>query len=125
VRVQNQSAKISWEGDSLQVIRSFPEDVRKDLGAALRKIQLGQIPMNIRPMQSIGKGVFEIKEQDSRTWYRVIYLSKIADAIHVLHCFEKTSAKTSKLDLEKAGSRLRLVYERIREERRYEKRQKK
>ena len=40
-----------------------------------------------RRMESTGAGVYELKEADERTWYRVIYLSKIDDVIYVLHCF--------------------------------------
>jgi phage-related protein len=35
-----------------------------------------------------------LTEGDDRTWYRVMYLSKIGNVIHVLHCFEKDSRKT-------------------------------
>jgi len=42
-------------------------------------------------MPSVGKGVWELKEGDERTWYRVMYLAEIRGAIHVLHCFEKNS----------------------------------
>jgi len=40
-------------------------------------------------MPSVGEGVWELKESDRRTWYRVMYLSVINNVIHVLHCFEK------------------------------------
>ena len=40
-------------------------------------------------MPSIGKGVWELRESDDRTWYRVVYLSRIRNVIYVLHCFEK------------------------------------
>lgn len=115
-------AKVAWEGDSLDVISGFPLAVKEDLGFALYTLQCGQIPPNIRPMTSIGSGVFEIKEADERAWYRVIYLSKIGDTIHVLHCFEKESAKTSKRDLETASLRLGRVKERLLKEKKDEKR---
>lgn len=106
-------AKIAWEGDSKKVISGFPKAVKEDLGFALLQLQEGKIPPNIRPMKSIGASVFEIKEADERAWYRVIYLSKVADTIHVLHCFEKESAKTSKKDLETAKIRLTRVTQRV------------
>jgi phage-related protein len=118
-------AEISWEGDSLEVLRSFPTDVKQDIGAALRKLQLGEIPANIRPMKSVGSSVFEVKEQDQRAWYRVIYLSKVKDTIYVLHCFEKGSAKTERVDLETARLRLVRVQTRINEEKKNEKRKSK
>lgn len=67
-------------------------------------------------MPSIGKGVWELKESDERTWYRVIYLSRIRNVIYVLHCFEKGTRKTDKRDLTTARTRLRQVLRRIQEE---------
>lgn len=66
-------------------------------------------------MPSVGKGVWELKEGDGRTWYRVMYLTRINNVIHVLHCFEKDSRKTDKRDIETAKSRLSEVQRRIRE----------
>ena len=109
-------AKVAWEGNSLEIIRSFPDGVREDLGAELRRLQKGERPINSRPMKSIGQGVYEIKEQDQHGWYRVIYLSKIRDTIYVLHCFRKQSRKTSQLDFTLASNRLKIVRARIKEE---------
>ena len=39
--------------------------------------------------------------------YRVIYIANLANAIHVLHAFEKRSQKTAQRDLELASARLR------------------
>jgi phage-related protein len=88
-------AGIHWEGDSRKVLAGFPEEVRGSLGFALYELQLGRKPsVATRRMGSVGPGIYELKEADPRTWYRVIYLSKVEDAIYVLHCFEKQSRKT-------------------------------
>ncbi len=73
-------------------------------------------------MSSIRAGVYELREADERTWYRVIYLSKVGNAIYVLHCFEKASRKTSRRDLEVACQRLKKVRQRLEERRTHEKR---
>lgn len=97
--------------------------MREDFGNSLREMQWGQSPtLNVRPMQSIGKGVFELKDSDDNTWYRLVYLARVKDVIYVLHCFEKDTAKTEHKDLKTAQSRLSAVQQRIREERRNEKR---
>ena len=70
-----------------------------------------------RRMESVGPGVWELKEQDERAWYRVMYLSKIDNVIYVLHCFEKRSRKTDKRDLEVAKERLARVRQRIQQQR--------
>jgi len=97
-------------GDSLDVPKSFPVGVRSDLGFALDKVQRGEVPPIARRMTSIGAGAWELKESDERSWYRVIYLSKIGDSIYVLHSFEKKSRKTDKRDLDKAEERLAAVH---------------
>jgi len=60
-------------------------------------------------MESVGNGVWELKAADERTWYRVVYLPRIGDALYVLHAFEKSSRKTDRRDLDIAKSRLKLV----------------
>lgn len=112
-------AQIAWEGDSKQVLSSFPDDVKATLGFSLRQIQNGRGPVcDSRSMPSIGAGVWELKESDQRAWYRVIYLAVINNVIHVLHCFEKDSRKTVRRDVETAKARLKQVRRRLREQRR-------
>ena len=110
------AVEVVWEGDSLEVIRRFPGPVRQDLGVELRRLQTGERPLNSRSMPSIGARVYELKEQDERAWYRVIYLAIIGSRIYVLHCFEKKSAKTGKNDLAAARARLKRVMTRLAEE---------
>jgi phage-related protein len=54
-------------------------------------------------MPSIGAGVQEIRIQDAAGAFRVIYVAKYADAVYVLHCFRKTTQKTSKTHLDLAA----------------------
>jgi phage-related protein len=60
-----------------------------------------------QPMPSIGAGVQEIRIRDAAGAFRVIYVAKFADAVYVLHCFRKTTQKTSKTDLDLAAKRYR------------------
>jgi phage-related protein len=57
-------------------------------------------------MPTIGGGVREIRIRDSGA-YRVIYIATFADAVHMLHAFQKRTRKTAKRDLELAAARLR------------------
>jgi phage-related protein len=118
-----QEAAIAWEGDSKDVISSFPDGVKENLGFQLRLLQQGEQPTNYRPVTSIGPGVFELRDEDKRAWYRVIYLSRIHDVIHVLHCFEKKGREIPRNDFNLAQQRLRAVQVRIREERKRAKRE--
>jgi phage-related protein len=111
-------ASIAREGDAKEILSDFPDEVKATLGFSLRQIQNGRLPLCAhRSMPSVGKGVWELKEGDDRTWYRVMYLTRINKVIHVLHCFEKDSRKTDKRDLATAKSRLSLVQQRLRESR--------
>jgi phage-related protein len=106
-------ATIAWEGDSREVISSFPDDAKHNLGFDLRLLQQGQQPRDFRAMSSIGPGVFELRDQDERAWYRVIYLSRVRDVIHVLHCFEKRTRQTPKKEINVARQRLKMVRARM------------
>ena len=46
--------RIFFLADTLDEIRSFPLDVRKDIGTELRRVQRGVEPMDWRPMKTVG-----------------------------------------------------------------------
>jgi phage-related protein len=111
-------ADVAWEGDSRVVLSGFPDDVKVSFGFSLRLPQKGETPAcKYRSMTSVGDGVWELKESDDQTWYRVMYLSTINNVIHVLHCFEKSSSKTPQRDINTARARLVLVKQRLQDER--------
>jgi phage-related protein len=112
-------AVIAWEGNSKEVISSFPDVVKYNLGFDLRLLQQGQQPTDYRSMSSIGPGVFELRDQDERAWYRVIYFSRVRDVIHVLHCFEKRSRETPMKEINTARQRLKAVRARMMQEKRH------
>lgn len=104
-------AEIAWLGDSRDVLRAFPAGVQQGLGYALYQVQLGQMPLDSKPMKTVGPGVYELRDQDERAWYRVFYLKKIAGVIYVLHCFEKQTAQTEQKDIKVAKERLKRLLE--------------
>jgi len=118
-----EAAELHFEGDSLEVLSGFPDEVKRALGFSLRQLQIGREPTSpTRRMSSLGSGVYELKEADERAWYRAIYLSQVRSTIYVLHCFEKESRKTDRRDIEIARQRLKLVRQRLQEQRAHEKR---
>jgi phage-related protein len=102
-------ATVVWEGDSREVLQTFPEDVRENLGFQLWQLQQGERPSDYRPLPSIGTGVFELRDQDERAWYRVVCLSRVNDVIYVLDCFEKKRREMPRKEFEKAKQRLKAV----------------
>ncbi|EXI83353.1 MAG: Phage-related protein [Candidatus Accumulibacter appositus] len=92
-------------GDSLKCLRDFPEDARHDAGYQLDKVQRGEQADDFKPMPSIGRGVEEIRVWDDSGSYRVIYTARLADAVVVLHAFQKKTQATAKRDVELARRR--------------------
>ena len=58
-------------------------------------------------MNTVGRGAKEIRIRDVAGAFRVLYVAKFADAIYVLHCFQKKTERTSKADVELAAKRYR------------------
>lgn len=96
---------VQFEGDSLKRLRAFPREVRHDLGLQLYRLQLGRQPAAFKPMPVVGPGVEEIRVRDVSGAYRVIYTARLAEAVYVLHAFQKKTQSTSKQDIELAATR--------------------
>ncbi|MBK8754717.1 MAG: type II toxin-antitoxin system RelE/ParE family toxin [Candidatus Competibacteraceae bacterium] len=96
---------IKFLGDSLKCLREFPASARQDAGHQLYKVEQGQQPDDFKPMPSMGQGVEEIRVWDETGTYRVIYTARRAEAVYVLHAFQKTTQATSKRDLDIAKAR--------------------
>ena len=97
-----------WLGDSRETIGAFPDDVRKIAGFQLWRVQRGLDPSDWKPMSSVGPGVQEIRIHTGAE-HRVLYIARFAEAVYVLHAFEKRTRRTSKDDLDPARQRLRAL----------------
>ncbi|MCD2448867.1 type II toxin-antitoxin system RelE/ParE family toxin [Methylicorpusculum oleiharenae] len=103
---------VEFRGRSLEDLRTFPLSARREAGFQIDKVQHGQEPDDWKPMNTVGQGVKEIRIRDSAGAFRVLYVAKFADAVYVLHCFQKKTEKTSTTDLDLATKRyLELVKE--------------
>lgn len=98
---------VAFRGSSLDDLRAFPLAARREAGHQLDQVQHGLEPDDWKPMPTLGAGVREIRIRDAAGAFRVIYVAKFADAVYVLHCFQKKTQKTSKPDLDLAESRYR------------------
>jgi phage-related protein len=99
---------LRWVGSSLEDLRAFPEAARREAGYQLRRLQGGLLPADWKPMTSVGPGVAEIRLH-SGVEHRVFYVARFAEAIYVLHAFEKRTRQTRQADLELARKRLTAV----------------
>lgn len=95
---------ILWLRSSRNDLQAFPPDARRLTGLQIRLVQLGVEPSDWNPMPSVGQGVREIRIHTA-VEHRVCYVAKFAEAIYVLHAFEKRTRKTSKHDIELARQR--------------------
>lgn len=121
---ERKTADVWWWGHSKEVLSGFPKDVKGNLGYALRQLQRGEKPPDYRPLPSVGKGLAELRDQDDEGWYRIIYLSRTNDVIHVVHAFEKDTKKIPENEKRTARKNLKDVQAYLREENKRAKRQK-
>jgi phage-related protein len=98
---------VEFLGNSLDDLRALPLPARREAGHQLDQVQNGQEPDDWKSMNTVGQGVKEIRIRDAAGAFRVMYVAKFADAIYVLHCFQKKTEKTSKTDLDLAAKRYR------------------
>jgi len=98
---------LEFIGSSYEDLCAFPRPVRREAGYQLGLVQEGENPDDWKPMPTIGTGVREIRIRDEDDIYRVIYVAKFADAIYVLHAFQKKVQKTNKRDIDLASKRYR------------------
>jgi phage-related protein len=105
---------IAFLGGSLDDLRGFPANARREAGYQLDRVQQGFDPDDWRPMPSIGAGVREIRVRERAGTFRVIYVATFADAVYVLHAFQKKTQQTPKRDMDLAALRLREQMARMR-----------
>lgn len=101
----SETKDVIFRGSSLEDLRSFPQPARSEAGYQLDQVQHGLDPDDWKPMGSIGAGVKEIRVSDENGIFRVLYVAKFANAIYVLHCFQKKTQRTSQPDIDLAKTR--------------------
>jgi phage-related protein len=95
---------VLWLGSSRADLRGFPDDARQAAGYQLSRVQHGEAPADWKPLPSVGPGVMELRIRTGLA-HRVIYVAKFAEAVYVLHAFEKRSRRIPPVDLAVAKKR--------------------
>ena len=98
---------VEFLGSALDDLRAFPLSAKREAGHQLDQVQRGGVPDDWKPMPTVGAGVREIRIHDVDGAFRVVYVARFADAIYVLHCFQKKTKKTSRADVDLAAIRYR------------------
>lgn len=98
---------VIWLGDSLAILQEFPKSVRVDLGSDLRRLQIGELPLDSKPVKTIGPAVRELRAKDRDNQFRTLYFIPRGDDVVVLHSFVKKTRTTSNRDISIAKERLK------------------
>ena len=104
---------IAFQGTTLDDLRDFPNNAMRETGYQLDKVQHGLQPDDAKAMPSIGAGVVELRIWDEAGTFRVVYVAKLADAVYVLHCFQKKTQQTAKRDIDLARKRFKELLKEI------------
>jgi phage-related protein len=100
-----------WIASSHDDLCAFPEDVRSEAGFSIYLAQEGDKVINAVPMMGFGSAkVLEVVIDNAGNTYRAVYTVKFANAVYVLHAFQKKSRKgvaTPKPDIDLIRRRLK------------------
>jgi phage-related protein len=101
-----------WLGDTIERLKSFPADVRQQIGFALYQAQIGDKHESAKPLHGFDGPVWQIRADDSSGTYRAVYVLQHQNAIYVLHAFQKKAKSgiaTAQRDIEMIRQRLKLA----------------
>lgn len=80
-----------WIGQSLKDVTRFLSEVQRTLGFALSAAQYGGKHPAAKPWKGEGPGILEVVKDHDGDTYRTIYTVRFAQAVYVLHAFQKKS----------------------------------
>ena len=101
--------EIVWDFSARKTVRSFPVEVKREIGALLLTLQRGIIlgmPQS-RKIPALHRSAFELRIKDANGIYRVFYALLDREKILVPHAFTKKTQKTPQKEIETAKHRLR------------------
>jgi phage-related protein len=101
-----------WIGSSLKDITRFPSEVQRSVGFALSAAQYGRKHPSAKPWKGEGPGVLEVVKNYDGDTYRALYTVRFANAVYVLHAFQKKSPhgiSTRQSDVVLVKERLKLA----------------
>jgi phage-related protein len=85
---------IYWVGSSLKHLRACPEEVQDVVGYAFFLAQEGkQQHPAAKPLKGALRGLVEVVADHASGTYRAIYTAKLANAVYVLHVFQKKATR--------------------------------
>lgn len=104
---------VQFIGSSLDDIREFPDEVKREVGFAIDTAQRGGRAINVTPMIAFkGAGVLEVFANHDGDTFRAVYTVRFGDSVYVLHAFKKKSVRgiaTPKKEMDLIEHRLKLA----------------
>ena len=92
---------VEWIASSYKDFTDFPGDVQDEMGYALYIAQIGGKHDSVKPLKGYGgAGVLEVVASHIGDTFRTVYTVKFANAIYVLHAFQKKSKEGIKTPAE-------------------------
>ena len=103
---------VEWVGSSKNDLKAFPAGVQDRVGFAPFQAQIGLRHLDAKPLTGMGSGVTEVVSRFDKNTYRAVYTVRFAEAVYVLHAFQKKSKKeisTPKSELDLVRQRLEVA----------------
>lgn len=102
---------LRWMGSSKEDLSSFPLEVKKRMGFALRIAQKAGKAPYAKPLKGLGgAGLLEIVADHDGDTFRAAYTVRLAEIVYVLDAFQKKSKRgiaTPRADMERIRRRLK------------------
>ena len=108
---------VHWIGAARKAFDRFPDGARSICVDSLSIAAGGGKADVAKPMSGFGSGVFEIALPFRGNAFRVVYAVQMADALWVIHAFQKKSSggiKTPKHEIDLIRDRLKRLKEALR-----------
>src|SRR6266853_794552 len=118
VRRADEPRPLIWRGASKADFMEFPPTAQREMGYEMFLAQMGERhSTKAKTLGGFGGAtVIEVRESRDGNAYRAVYAVRYADAVYVLHAFQKKSKKgnaTPKAEIELIEKRLKdLIKER-------------
>ena len=108
--MERDTRPIGWVRAARKVYERFPIAVQDRVNTALTIAAEGSKADIAKPLKGLGSGVVEIAVRYRADAYRVVYATKIAGMLWVVHAFQKKSkigVRTPKAEIDLVRKRLK------------------
>ena len=107
---------ILWLKGARKDFERFPEDAQRRAAFALTSVAEGDTPDIAKPLHGLGSGVWELAINSRGDAYRIVYALQLADAIWIVHAFQKKSKSgiaTPKMEIDLVKERIKRLKEQL------------